>query len=231
MVISCFLLKLHFMLPPFISRPYNPAELRLLTTLKKRLEKERGSKLKFYHFIIAAILGAGFTWIAATIPDSFWTFLTGTIAILCFSFIVFTPHEFYKQKRRHRSSLQALDQAIDKGSVAVCTIRARQIALAKEYEDEGDLYIVEYEPGKVLYLWDTDYNLNKNFPCLDFELYEDSFYKLLGRRLYPISEKIKPLLIDRKVKWNYMKKYGAPGHLDTKAIGFEALLEKYNNIF
>ena len=159
----------------YTSRKYTPTELRLLTTLKKRLEKESTTKVKFYHFIIAAILGAGFSWIAASIPDSFWTLLTGTIAILCFSFSVFTPYELYKQKRRHRSILQAFDQAIDKGSVSVCTIRARQIALAKEYEDEGDLYIVEYEPGRILYLWDTEYNLNKTFPCLEFELYEDSF--------------------------------------------------------
>jgi len=217
------------MLPPFTSRPYNPTELRLLTTLKKRLEKESATKVKFYHFIIAAILGAGFAWIAASIPDSFWTLLTGTIAILCFSFIVFTPYELYKQKRRHRSTLLALYQAISKGSVAVCSIRARQIALAKEYEDEGDLYIVEYEPGKILYLWDTVYNLNKTFPCLDFELYEESFFKLLGRRLNPLSEKIKPALIDRKAKWNYMKKFWSPVELETEEMGFEELIVKFNS--
>ena len=148
---------------------------------------------------------------------------------MCFSFIVFTPYELYKQKRRHRATLQALDQAISKGTVAVCSIQAQQIALAKEYEDEGDLYIVEYEPGRMLYLWDTEYNLNKTFPCLDFELYEESFFKLLGRRLNPLSEKIKPALIDRKAKWNYMKKYGAPGELETVEMGFEELVGKYNS--
>ena len=216
------------MLPPFTPRPYNPTELRLLNTLKKRLEKESGTKVKFYHFIIAAILGTGFAWIAASIPDSFWTLLTGTIAILCFSFIAFTPYELYKQKRRHRSTLLALDLAMNKGSVAVCSIRARQIALAKEYEDEGDLYIVEYEPGRMMYLWDTEYNLNKTFPCLEFELYEDAFFKLLGRKLNPLSEKIKPLLIDRKAKWKYLEKYGVPGEMETVEVGFEELLAKFN---
>jgi hypothetical protein len=211
----------------YTSRKYTPAEFRLLTTFKKRLEKDSATKVKIYHFVIAAILGAGFTWIAASIPDSFWTFLTGTLAIGCFSFIVFTPYELYKQKRRHRSTLQAFELAINKGSVAVCTIRARQIALAKEYEDEGDLYIVEYEPGKILYLWDTEYNLNMTFPCLEFELYEESFYKLMGRRLNPLSDKIKPVLIDRKAKWNYMDKYGSPGELETVEIGFEELLVKF----
>ena len=217
------------MLPPFINRSFNPTELRLLTTLKKRLEKERATKVKFYHFIIAAILGAGFTWFAASIPDSFWTLLTGTIALLCFSFIAFTPYEIYKQKRRHRFTLQEIDQAINKGSVAVCSIRARQIALAKEYEDEGDLYIVEYEPGRMLYLWDTEYNLNKTIPCLEFELYEVASFKLLGRKLNPLSEKIKPLLIDRKAKWKYLDKYGAPGELETVEMGFEELIGKFRN--
>lgn len=217
------------MLPPFTPRPYNPTELRLLATLKNRLEKESATKVKFYHFIIAALLGAGFAWIAASIPDSFWTLLTGTIAILCFSFIVFTPYELYKQKRRHRSTIQALDLAIGKGSVAVCRILARQIAVAKEYEDEGDLYIVEYEPGRIMYLWDTEYNLNKTFPCLEFEIYEKSFFKLLGRRLNPLSEKIKPVLIDRKAKWKYLDKYGAPGELETEEMGFEQLMTKFNS--
>jgi hypothetical protein len=212
----------------YTSRKYTPAEFRLLTTFKKRLEKESATKVKFYHFIIAAILGAGFTWIAASIPDSFWTFLTGTLAIGCFSFIVFTPYELYKLKRRHRSTLQAFELAISKGSVAVCTIRARQIALAKEYEDEGDLYIVEYELGKILYLWDTEYNLNKTFPCLEFELYEESFYKLIGRLLNPLSEKIKPVLIDRKAKWKYMKKYSVPTQLEMAEIDFDGLIDQFN---
>lgn len=216
------------MFPKFTTRTYTPAELRLLNTLKKRLEKKESVKLEFYHFVIVAFLGAGFTWIAAILPDSFWTFLTGSIAMLCFSFIVFAPYELYKQRRRHRTSLNELELAIDKGAVAVCTIQAIKIALAKEYEDEGDLYIAEYEPGKVIFLWDTDYNLNKVLPCMEFELYEESFIRLSGRQLNPLSEKIKPILIDRKAKWKYLSAYWAPGQLETMETDFDELIKKIN---
>jgi hypothetical protein len=35
--------------------------------------------------------------------------------------------------------------------------------------------------------------------------------------------------ISNKAKWNFMKQYGAPEHLETEKINFDELLEKYNN--
>jgi hypothetical protein len=115
--------------------------------------------------------------------------------------------------------------------VDTCHITAQRIAIAPEYEDEIDLYIIELNNEELLYLWDMEYNLKKKFPCLDFEIYEDNFFKLTGRQIYPLSEKIQPVKISNKVKWNFMKQYGAPGHLETEKVNFDELLEKYNNIF
>jgi hypothetical protein len=213
----------------FKTRRFYPDELRILKTLKTQKEKQSSSKIKFYHYIIAGLLGAGCTYIAATIPDSFWTFLFGTIAVFSFAFIVFTPYETYKLKRRHKGFLQQLNAFIDKGTVDTCVINAKRIAVAKEYEDEGDLFIIEYDTDKLLYLWDNDYNLQKKFPCLDFEIYEDNFYKTYGRQLYSLSERIKPLIIDKKAKWNYMSKIGTPGHLETESKNLDKLIEEYNN--
>jgi|SRR5688572_21472746 len=182
----------------FKTRPFYPDELRLLKTLKTQGEKEGGSKIKFYHFVIAGLLGAGFTNLAALLPDSFWTFLFGTLAVFAFAFIVFTPYEIYKMRRKGKDFLQRLNATIDKGTVDTCLINAKRIAVANEYEDEGDLFLIDYDTDKVLYLWDYDYNLRKKFPCLDFEIYEDNFFKLFGRQIYPLSDRIKPLTIDRK---------------------------------
>ena len=88
---------------PFKTRPFYPDELRLLKTLRTQKEKEGGGRIKFYHFVIAGLLGAGCTYIAATLPDSFWTFLFGTIAVFSFALIVFTPYEIYKMKRKHKN--------------------------------------------------------------------------------------------------------------------------------
>ena len=213
----------------YSTRNFHPDELRILKTLKTQKEKETSSKFKFYHFLIAGILGAGLTYITTIIPDSFWTFLFGTIAVFAFSFIVFGPYEIYKQKNRHKLLLRQLSSALEKGTVDTCLVHTKRIAIAPEYEDESDLYIVELNDNEVLYLWDTEYNLNKKFPCLDFEIYENSFFKLIGRQIYPLSEKLKPVQIDKKAKWNFMKTYGASGHLEIEKINFDELLQKYNN--
>lgn len=127
----------------FRTKTFYPDELRLLTTLKTQKEKESSSKIKFHHFVIAGLLGAGFTYLATLVPDSFWTFLFGTLAIFSFAFIVFTPFEIYKMKRKHKDFLQQLNITIDRGTVDTCLINAKRIAVAKEYEDEGDLFIIE----------------------------------------------------------------------------------------
>jgi hypothetical protein len=213
----------------FKTRHFYPDELRILKTIKAKNEKEGISKIKFHHFVIAGLLGAGFTYLATLVPDSFWTFLFGTLAVFAVAFIVFTPYEIYKRKRKHKDFLQRLNLTIDKGTVDTCTINTKRIAVAKEYEDEGDLFIIEYETDKILYLWDYDYNLQKKFPCLDFEIYDDKFFKLFGRQVYPLSEHINPLIIEKKAKWNYMSKTGAPGHLQIENKNFDKLIEEYIN--
>ena len=211
------------------TRSFYPDELRILKTLKTQKEKETIYKIKFYHFLIAGLLGVGLTYVTTIIPDSFWTFLFGTIAVCAFSFIVFVPYEIYKLKNRHKLFLRQLSAAIEKGTVDCCLVNTKRIAIAPEYEDESDLYIVELNDNEVLYLWDTEYKLNKKFPCLEFEIYEDLFFKLVGRQIYPLSEKIQPVKIDKKAKWNFMKKYGASGHLQIEKINFDELIQRYNN--
>lgn len=212
----------------FTTRRFYPDEQRILKTLKTQKEKE-GSKIKGYHFIIAAMSGAGFTYFATLVgKDDFWVLPLGILAVFSFAFIVFTPYEIYKRRKRNKQFLQELTAFIDKGTVDTCTINAKRIAIAKEYEDEGDLYIIEYDTDKILYLWDNDYTLQKKFPCLDFELYDQRFYNLLGRVIYPLSEKIQPIVIDRKAKWKYMSEVGAAGHMDTERKNFDQLVEEYN---
>lgn len=71
--------------------------------------------------------------------------------------------------------------------------------------------------------------MQKKLPCLDFEIYNENFYKLLGRQVYALSERIKPVTIDKKAKWSYMRKVGAPGHLQTESKNFDKLIEEYDN--
>ncbi|MCC6372171.1 MAG: hypothetical protein IT236_14300 [Bacteroidia bacterium] len=213
----------------FKTRNFYPDELRVLKTLKTNKEKQGRSKIKFYHFIIAAFIGAGFTCITTIIPDSFWTLLFGTLAVLAFTFIVFAPYEIYKSKKQEREFLQSVGLYIERGTVDTFIVNASRIAIADEFEDESDLYIIEIGPEKLLYLWDSAYTMNKKFPCLNFEVYEENFFKLFGRQIYTLSERINPIKIDKKAKWNYMKKFGAPDLLTIETKNFDELIEEYNN--
>ena len=101
--------------------------------------------------------------------------------------------------------------------------------LKEEFEDEGTLFIIEYETDKVLYLWEYDGIKIKKFPCLQLEIYEEEFFKLFGRQIYPLSEPIKPVMIDKKAKWNYMDKVGLHEHLHTEEINFDKLVTDINS--
>jgi hypothetical protein len=143
--------------------------------------------------------------------------------------LIFTPFEMYKQKKKQKIFLQELKDFIEKGTVNITRVNARRIALAQEFEDEGDLFIIEYDIDKVLYFWDHDNTLRKKFPCLQFEIYEDKFAKLIGRMVYPLSERIAPVLIDKKAKWKYMGKISSPAHLQTQPVNLDELVAEYNS--
>ncbi len=213
----------------FKTRYLYPDELRILNTLKLQKEKEKSSKIKLHHFIAATILGIVLIYISFRIADSFWLFLLGTTAVLLFAFVFFVPYEIYKKRKKCKSFLEQLNTIIVKGTVDTCLITAKKIAIAPEYDDESDLYIIEINQNEVLYLWDTEYNLNKKFPCLKFEIYSEVFFNLTNRQIYQLSEKIQPMQIDKKAKWNFIKQNGAPKHLEIEKINFDKLFEKYNN--
>ncbi|MDQ2657158.1 MAG: hypothetical protein M3Y60_07025, partial [Bacteroidota bacterium] len=157
------------------------------------------------------------------------TFILGTLALFCFAYAVIMPYERYKEIRKARRAINKVEGILDAGKVEVTPVKAKRIAVAKEYEDEGDLYIVEMENSQVLYLWDTEYNLHKNFPCLEFEIYEDEFYKVIGRQINPLSEKIKPVIIPEESKWNYLGKTD-PQHMEVERKNFDKLVDKMSQM-
>lgn len=207
------------------TRPLSQDELQYLQRLMLKVSKGGANGVKFYYFPVAALLGAGFTWLAMLAGDGFLGFLFGTLAVFSFAFIVFMPYEMYKMRRKNKHTLQQFQSFIQKGTVDTCLIKAERIALAEEYEDEGDLYIIACNQDQLLYMWDTDYTLRKKFPCLDFEVYEDAFSNLIGRQINPLSSRIKPIIIDTKAKWNYMSKVGVPEHLQLEQSNFDTVLE------
>jgi len=139
------------------------------------------------------------------------------------------PFEVIKLKKREKARIKHIDSILNRNTIEVCPVQAKRIAVAEEYEDESDLYIVEMTDGKILYLWDHEYNLKKNFPCLNFEIYNNEFYELIYRQINPLSEKIQPIVIDAKVKWAILTKEGLPEHLCVEDNDFDRLIERMKN--
>lgn len=205
-------------------------ETKALNKIRLSVDTRLKQGYRAHYFLFAFILGTIFVYFATWTKYDFPVFVFGTIAVLSFACVVFMPYEIYKDLRRARLKIKQLDNVLGTNSIDVTPITAKQIALAKEYEDEGDLYIIETDNSDILYLWDNDYNLKKNFPCLEFEIYDKDFYELIGRQINPLSEKFKPIVINAKAKWTYLKNVGGPGHLTIERTDFKKIVEQINNV-
>lgn len=211
-------------------RQLNVKETKALKKIKASGEKDIKRGYKIHYLIIATGIGTVGAVLAKWTSYDFLTFIFGTISVLSFGFVIFMPYEIYKDIKRAKKRVSEIDRIIGQDGIDVSRVKATRIAVAKEFEDEGDLYIVEITSKEILYLWDNDYNLKKNFPCLEFEIYNEDLHNLIGRQINPLSEKIKPITVDAKTKWAYLKKVGSPGHLTIEKQGFEELLEQINNV-
>jgi ABC-type multidrug transport system fused ATPase/permease subunit len=210
-----------------INRPLHADEIRLLNKLKNKAMKKRTSRYKVLDFIFIFLTGLALTDIAVGIKIDMATFVFGTMALLCFIFLVFWPNVINNQPRQQQKRWSQINHLLMENGIQVTRVNALQVAVAREYDDEGDLFIIEYKAGEVLYLWDQDDQLKKRFPCQQFEIYTDDFTALTGRPVHALSERIHPREIDAKSKWKYLRKYGDPGHMTTEQIGFEELMSRF----
>lgn len=208
----------------YISRPLLPEELKLLRKLKKEIQSRLQHGLRYHWLLYALLAGVVFTTLAVHFGDGFLCFLFGTLAVFSWSALVFGPWEAFKMLKKNKAQLAAFQEYLDGKNIRVIPVDALRIALAPEFEDESDLYVVEYAPDHILYIWDTEYNLNKVFPCLQFDLYEPDFAALTGMVLHPRSGKIEPLHIDSAAKWKHLGEFGGPGEWQAERRNFEELM-------
>lgn len=212
----------------FQTRELSPDERRMLKSLHTRTQKAAVGWIKSWHWLIAVALGVGGVLLAIHTERDSLRSLFALIAVFSLGFVFFTPSVMFKQRRGRRELLQRLSAFIERGTVGVHPMSATRIALAREYEDEGDLYIVELDAERVLYINDAEYNMSSKFPCLRFEIYDDEFASLTGRRVLPQSGKEKFVEIDPKKKWAYWMAHGVPGDLTVENVNFDTLVGLYN---
>jgi hypothetical protein len=209
------------------ARPLNIREEKALKKIRSSQEKEIHQAFKPQ--VLAALALAG---IVAVITASRTTyklaiFLLGLVGLICFASLVLMPFEVYKTKRKAGAKIKLIDDLLARNAVDVYTIRAKQVALARQYGNEGELFIVDTVDHGILYLWDHDGSLRKNFPCLEFEVYDEPFQELIGRQVNPLGAKTKPnVVIDAKAKQAYFKKAAPPGHMTTDRKLFENVIAR-----
>ncbi len=210
-------------------RPLTQKELKALKKIRNSREKEIQRGFRVRQALTSVLLGAAVMYGAVWSRFDLITFILGVLALFCLAYAVIQPYERFKEIRKARRTINKVEAILNAGKVEVTPVKAKRIAVAKEYEDEGDLYIVEMENSQVLYLWDTEYNLHKNFPCLEFEIYEDEFFNVIGRQINPLSEKIKPVVIPEESKWNYLGKTD-PQHMEVERKNFDKLVDKMSQM-
>jgi hypothetical protein len=207
-----------------VHRQQDAREIKVLEQLLKKLHATLKHRIRPHHYLIALAIAILFTYFAAISRSGITGLPSGFIAVFAWAFMVFAPYETYKLRKQNGRIVERVKALLQSGSVETIPITAIRIAQAKEFEDEGDLFIVEYEPDRLLFLWDHDRFLQRSFPCLSFELYTGEFLKLTGRMICPRSEKITAVQIEPARKWKQMDHPGIPEHFQTMEAGFDAYI-------
>ncbi|NOU61989.1 hypothetical protein [Marinifilum caeruleilacunae] len=120
----------------------------------------------------------------------------------------------------------------NKGQISVFPIDLNKIARLEEYEDEGDLYLIETKDKKCIYLWDNEYYLidDKDFPSDKLEVYIENAFKYgIGKKVNCLGNKVTPIIVKGDYKWSYFGKLGFPDDLQIEDKQFDAIIEEINN--
>lgn len=213
-----------------VNRPLYADELLLLQQALAFEEARGQRKFGLKHYIIILVCGcvlSYFAYLSSTHSDLL-VFVFGTLSVLCFGFVVFMPYEEYKGEKKARERAAEIARIISSNFIEVTPVKATRIALAPEYEDETNLYILEIGERHVLYLWDAEYNLEDKFQCLHFEVYGSEF--ITDRMLYPLSDRVEPVVLDRNKKWELMSSPGLPEHKHIEEAGFDEVVARFGVI-
>ena len=139
---------------------------------------------------------------------------------------------YFKQKKNGNKELKSLTDIQNEGQISVVTFELNRIAKLEEYEDEGDLYLIETKDKKCTYLWDAEYLLinDKEFPSDQFEVYVDDTFKFgIDKKVKCLGNKLTPTIINGENKWAFFGKVGFPGDLQIEEKPFDQIIEEIKN--
>jgi hypothetical protein len=199
-------------------------ENKLLRKEEIELNKVINKKSNYSNFLFSVVIFIFFGYLSYNLNDGFFKFFFGMVSVLSISYLIFSPKIYNDKLTNLKNKKQTLSNIISSNMVSVKHVKVNKIAIAQEYEDEGVLYIIELINKNVLFLWDLDYNFDKVLPCNEFEIYDNEFFEVTGLNLRKIGTEIKPIIIEKEDKWNYIKKNIVPDNLSVQELNFEELM-------
>lgn len=139
---------------------------------------------------------------------------------------------YFKQKKNGNKELRSLTEIQNDGKVSVVPLELNRVAKLEEYEDEGDLYLIETKDKECIYLWDAEYLLvdDKEFPSEQVEVYIDDIFKFgIDKKVRCSGNKLTPIIVSGENKWSFYGKVGFPGDLHAEEKSFDKIIEEIKN--
>lgn len=172
----------------------------------KRTEKRLRKPLQ-WKWIIVLLVITGLS--AAHIyyyQDSKWIRVSATLVWVCPILIWILFGIRYKGRKKENKVLNELKKIKKEDNIKVISVNANRMIAFEEKDDEGNLFLIEEASGKCFYLWDDEIPEQCGFPRSSFEIYiDENFVIALGRKVNCTGERIEPIKVNEKVKWEYFK--------------------------
>ena len=218
-----------------------------MTTIKRNIDSVEKEKLNTRISEITKSLNIRLNWITIsiligiTIASAFhiyyfdysnWSLTSKFSVCLAPIGIWVVIEQYFKQKKNGNKELKSLTEIRNEGQISVVSIELKRIAKLEEYEDEGDLYLIETKDKKCIYLWDAEYLLidDKEFPSTQIEVYVDDTFKFgIDKKVKCSGNKLTPSIVNGKDKWSFFGKVGFPGELQVEEKPFDKIIEEIKN--
>lgn len=207
-----------------LQRPLHPDERVLLERYRQRLAQPVRLPVKVYWLFALLIAGEVFLHLMSRQQQQGFFGLFALLSASAFAIVGYVPIAFFITKHRRKQKVLAIDKALTT-TITVTAVTALRTALAMEHAREGDLWIIEFEPGHLLYLWDYKRKLRRILPRERFELYDETTKNLTGRIAWSDSPRSLPTFIDSHAKYRYFSCHGAPEQLSTMKATFEDTID------
>jgi hypothetical protein len=202
------------------TRDFNLEEMQILNVRLAGEKKKLKEIIRYEEFLKHGIIGIICVALIIITGNEFLLIALGTIALISFGYVLFTPICIYYDRKYLRAEIKNLNGYINNGKATVFGIHSKRIAKVAAVVDEFTggtpaYFLIELDVESVLFYRDTQYIFIEGFPCLDFGIYatHDAFF---WANLYVRLAKLSTQLLSMKKPDAVMRKNLEHQHLALK---------------